>query len=591
MRILCALLFVCSLAFGQATDANLLVAKDSSYSTLAVGALIGDATITVQTGTGSRFAVNGMIIVESEKMLVTGISGDVLTVTRAYASTSAAAHAIGRNVTGMIFQEHHNRVKDELKGIHQTGAGAPSNPCALAGYRYTDTTNSKDYFCPANGGNWSEQGTGSGGGGGAGSLQSVITDFKPTYNNGTRTFTIGAGQGWTAAIPQVTFTWSSTTGTGNYIIYVTDSNTVNFELSSNIGGTPYSCLPSLVCQEMHGLVDPPWPENARRIAYGTITSGAVTAFTDARSFLHWSRLIQGAGMALSPANGIYTVAVDPNQVFLKAYNSTFTHDVDASMATMTRPERTVSSDPSGACSTDGEKVYSTASGNTFRCHTTWAAMGGGGGSASANGVYLQISGTNYIMPGMYPATLPSTTGFAWGNCTVGTECTATTTSTGGALLLVGGTGTSGWHQYRKSLSANTTITAAFGCLTAGTGSASGCGFGFRESSSGKLYFLRLDNSQASANGTLTTSYYTNDTTFSSNFGGPWNASTNINPQLIYAMIQNSAGSISVRLSQDGTNWKTFEVQSTGTVGTPDQYWLGTNGSSDSSVIVYSIKEE
>lgn len=75
-------------------------------TTLASGALSGDATITVASSTGFPAAVTGTsqfrILVESEIMIVTNVSGTTWTVTRGAESTTAAAHSSGVAVTHVV---------------------------------------------------------------------------------------------------------------------------------------------------------------------------------------------------------------------------------------------------------------------------------------------------------------------------------------------------------------------------------------------------------------------------------------------------------------------------------------------------------
>lgn len=65
-------------------------------TTLSAGANSGDTTITVASP--YPLYVNSMLAIDSERMLVTGISGSTLTVTRAQEGTSAAAHSSGASV-------------------------------------------------------------------------------------------------------------------------------------------------------------------------------------------------------------------------------------------------------------------------------------------------------------------------------------------------------------------------------------------------------------------------------------------------------------------------------------------------------------
>jgi len=63
---------------------------DPYSTTLAVSCGSGDTTITVADG--SYFAVSDTIFIEDEELRVTGIAGDVLTVSRGVGGTSAASH-------------------------------------------------------------------------------------------------------------------------------------------------------------------------------------------------------------------------------------------------------------------------------------------------------------------------------------------------------------------------------------------------------------------------------------------------------------------------------------------------------------------
>lgn len=67
-------------------------------SSLAVAALAGDATFTVQPGEGGRFQPNTRHIIGTEVVLVTGVAADVLAVLRAQAGTTAAGHAISDTI-------------------------------------------------------------------------------------------------------------------------------------------------------------------------------------------------------------------------------------------------------------------------------------------------------------------------------------------------------------------------------------------------------------------------------------------------------------------------------------------------------------
>lgn len=70
--------------------------------TLAAPCLPGDATITVNDGSSLSLVGNYRLIVESEIMLATSRTGNVITVTRGQESTVAAAHAFGAVVEPIV---------------------------------------------------------------------------------------------------------------------------------------------------------------------------------------------------------------------------------------------------------------------------------------------------------------------------------------------------------------------------------------------------------------------------------------------------------------------------------------------------------
>ena len=77
-------------------------------STLAFAMLVGDLTLTVAAGEGARFQPNTYVLINAEGantaeiVLVTGVAGDVLTITRAQAGTAASAHGAGAVIPGNV---------------------------------------------------------------------------------------------------------------------------------------------------------------------------------------------------------------------------------------------------------------------------------------------------------------------------------------------------------------------------------------------------------------------------------------------------------------------------------------------------------
>ncbi len=149
---------------------DLLVAKDPAggrASTLAQNMDAAQGYVDVRDGT--KYAVNQMVRIGNEKMLVVSIDVNRLYVTRGFASTAAAAHNAGVNVgvEANIFEDYHNRLQSELiawttamganfANLTRRFAGtvAPSNPCGMAGDLYTNTAGNSFYRCPENNGTW-----------------------------------------------------------------------------------------------------------------------------------------------------------------------------------------------------------------------------------------------------------------------------------------------------------------------------------------------------------------------------------------------------------------------------------------------------
>jgi hypothetical protein len=96
-------------------DSDLFVATFRASSTLASSMTSGATTATVASGHGTRFAVNNLVAVENEVMLVTAIASDTLTVTRAQQSTTATSHASGLQIANVTHSAYHNNLKDEIK--------------------------------------------------------------------------------------------------------------------------------------------------------------------------------------------------------------------------------------------------------------------------------------------------------------------------------------------------------------------------------------------------------------------------------------------------------------------------------------------
>ncbi len=93
-----------------AIDANII--GGSSLSKLAAPMSVNDLTLTVNAGEGVRFQKNTYVLINAEGVntaevvLVTSVTGDVLTITRAQAGTAAFAHGAGAVIGAAITPEN-----------------------------------------------------------------------------------------------------------------------------------------------------------------------------------------------------------------------------------------------------------------------------------------------------------------------------------------------------------------------------------------------------------------------------------------------------------------------------------------------------
>jgi hypothetical protein len=102
-------------------DSTLYVAKDNIATKLISAMAIGDTVAVVASPTG--WAANMIASVESEQMLVTAVAGNVLTVTRAFGGTSAAAHAQGKAFSNFVDAAYQSSLKAAVIAI-ETALGA-----------------------------------------------------------------------------------------------------------------------------------------------------------------------------------------------------------------------------------------------------------------------------------------------------------------------------------------------------------------------------------------------------------------------------------------------------------------------------------
>ena len=98
-------------------------------STLSVAAAIGDTSITLTDASKFPASGNFTILCDSEIMLATARSGNVLTVRRGQESTTAAAHSLGVTATQILTAGSIDRwLRDSVPGA---GSGSSRPPIAL----------------------------------------------------------------------------------------------------------------------------------------------------------------------------------------------------------------------------------------------------------------------------------------------------------------------------------------------------------------------------------------------------------------------------------------------------------------------------
>jgi hypothetical protein len=432
-------------------------------------------------------------------------------------------------------------------------------------------------------GNFCDNNTG--GGGGAASFLANITDLKPTHTSSRLSIAAGRCKGADKSATYCDI--SSGTGSGSYTAYCTDSQTIVLEHSVSAGLT-LSCAAGITPSQ---LTTPTIPDGMVGIASGSIVAGAPSTWGTPTDNRDWTamgvRHTNGLGMNVQCAAAVCINQIDSAVVQVKSDPINAVAAVNFSVAPAVRPYKHVSSDP-GSC-TDGEKIYRTDSGVEKLCHGGVWTTPGGGTTVAKNGVYLQVGSDNFIMPGMYQATLPTTSGMSWLANQGGAS--ASTTSTGNALVLSLTTGTSGFRVYGKTLSGATRITVA---LASPTLSDSGSpinpfALGFRESGSGKLQMVRLQSLRGGGTPELAASNFSNATTYSSNLNY---AATAMLGQVMYLRAEITGGNQVYSWSADGTNWVVIGSEATGSFMTPDEWWIGgAVASTAGKVVVYSVLAE
>lgn len=129
-----------------ATDADLLVARNSATSTL--NGAINASVTTFNLVSGTRFGNNMVVTIDSEIIFCTTLSTNTFSgCSRGYNGSTAASHSNGATVSGFLIAAHHNSLSDEIKAI-ETALGAnlgnifacTSTPVTCTIYDSTATT-------------------------------------------------------------------------------------------------------------------------------------------------------------------------------------------------------------------------------------------------------------------------------------------------------------------------------------------------------------------------------------------------------------------------------------------------------------------
>src|SRR5262245_22178753 len=123
-RLIVALLFVCS-AWGQnarfpsqiATDSDLKVWRNFIATQLRYS--VSAAQSQIQVHDASRIVPGLLLTIEREIVSVDQVSGNILTVTRGFDGTAAAAHLAGRQVASFPTAWDKNAIAAEVKAIEE----------------------------------------------------------------------------------------------------------------------------------------------------------------------------------------------------------------------------------------------------------------------------------------------------------------------------------------------------------------------------------------------------------------------------------------------------------------------------------------
>ena len=125
------------------------------------------------------------------------------------------------------------------------------------------------------------------------------------------------------------------------------------------------------------VMTPTVPSDAWYVAEVKIGPSALTGVMDKRSIAGVDATKAGNGIVEDCTVGPCLISTDPAVIPTLGGVNVYTGTQDSSAAITTKPSRTVSADPVGACPNNSEIVLSTASGNLFSCLAgKWHGIGG-----------------------------------------------------------------------------------------------------------------------------------------------------------------------------------------------------------------------
>lgn len=218
------------------------------------------------------------------------------------------------------------------------------------------------------------------------SSTSQLTDFAPSLSNGTVTIQPGRIRFTTSTCTNFTGTATAAVsaisgGSGIAKLYVSSTCALVMQYPNNLTITW-----TLTAMTAQPVATPTVPSDAWYIGDLNIGPSVVTAVTDKRAVINRDPIIAGTGVVVDCTLGPCLASVDAAVVPTLGGANAYTGMQDFSAASVTKPNRSVASDPNGSCANNSEVVLSTASGNSFSCLAgNWHAMGGSSGGGSSGG--------------------------------------------------------------------------------------------------------------------------------------------------------------------------------------------------------------